>query len=139
MKFSLEWLLNIRKNELNSIELELVEINTKISENTSSQEKNDLSISIFQRNLYTCTETWKIPSIIRSIESCEEANTLLQKELIYLMKDKEMIFNRYKQKHIEVKLLEKSKSNFITKEKIRISKKEEAEINQLSLIARKDE
>lgn len=138
MKFSLEWLLNIRKNELSSIELELVGINNKIAENTEKQNKNNDLISKFNANLYSCTETWKVPSIIRSIESCENSNQKLKEELKYLLKEKEMILARYNQKNIEVKLLGKSKENFITKEKNRQSKKEEAEINELSLIMRKE-
>ena len=138
MKFSLEWLLNIRKNELSSIELELVGINNKIAENTEKQNKNNDLISKFNANLYSCTETWKVPSIIRSIESCENSNQKLKEELKYLLKEKEMILARYNQKNIEVKLLGKSKENFITKEKNRQSKKEEAETNELSLIMRKE-
>lgn len=138
MKFSLEWLLNIRKNELSSIELELVGINNKIAENTEKQDKNNELISKFNANLYSCTETWKVPSIIRSIENCENSNQKLKEELKYLLKEKEMILARYNQKNIEVKLLDKSKANFITKEKNRRSKKEEAEINELSLITRKE-
>lgn len=138
MKFSLEWLLNIRKNELSSIELELVGINNKIAENTEKQNKNNDLISKFNANLYSCTETWKVPSLIRSIESCENSNQKLKEELKYLLKEKEMILARYNQKNIEVKLLGKSKENFITKEKNRQSKKEEAEINELSLIMRKE-
>lgn len=138
MKFSLEWLLNIRKNELSSIELELVGVNNKIAENNEAQDKNKDLISKFQNSLYTCTETWKVPSIIRAIENCEFTINKLEEELKYLLKEKEMVLVRYNQKNIEVKLLEKSKSNFITKEKIRKSKKEESEINELSLITRKE-
>lgn len=138
MKFSLEWLLNIRQNELSSIELELMSINSSISDNLAMQESNNNSISKFQSQLYDCCETWKISSVIRSIENLETVNFKLQEDLNFLLKDKEMILNRYNKKHTEIKLLEKSKSNFLTKEKERISKKEQAEIHELSLITRKE-
>lgn len=138
MKFSLEWLLKIRQNELNSIELELTTVNSSISNNLSMQESNKNAITKFQSQLYGCCESWKISSTVRSIENLEAVNSKLKEDLNFLLKDKEMILNRYNKKHIEIKLLEKAKSNFLTKENERISKKEQAEIHELSLIARKE-
>lgn len=138
MKFSLEWLLNIKKNELSSIEVELTAINSSIAHNQDIQEHNKQSIVKFQSQLYNCCESWTISSTVRSIENLETVNSKLQEELKFLLKDKEMILNRYNKKHTEIKLLEKAKSNFLTKERERISKKEQAEIHELSLITRKE-
>ena len=137
-KFSLDWLLEIRKGELNSIELELMNVNNTIFENESLRDKNHEQINNHQTNLFNCSETWRVPSIIRSIENCEQTIFDINEKLKYLNKEKEMIFNRYTQKSVEVKMLEKSKEKFITKEKTRQNKKLEAEINELSLITRKD-
>lgn len=138
MKFSLEWLLNIKQNELSSIELELTTINSSIAHNQDMQESNKQAILKFKSQLYNCYETWYIFPTVRSIENLESVNAKLQKELTFLLKDKEMILNRYNNKHTEIKLLEKAKSNFLTKEKERIDKKEQAEIQELSLITRKE-
>ena len=138
MKFPLEWLINIRKNELSIIELELSSINNKINNNNTLREKNTNLISKYKLDLYSCAETWKLQSIIRSIENCENSNSKLEEELKYLIKDRDMILVRYNDKHVEIKLLEKAKEKFLIKEKEIRSKKEESEINELSLIIRKD-
>lgn len=138
MKFSMEWLLNIRRNELNVIEMELSAVNNKISEVNSHIEKNESLISQHKKVLYSAMQTWKIQSAIVSIENCELANAKLLEELSFLNKDKEMILNRYNNKNIEVKMLEKSRERFLEKEKLSRSKKDEAEINELALISRKD-
>lgn len=138
MKFSLEWLINIRRNELSSIEMELSAANNKIAEVNSNIDKNNDLISSHKRVLYSAEQGWKIQSAIQSIENCEKANESLEEELSYLIKDKEMILNRYNNKSIEVKLLDKSKERFLEREKLSRSKKEEAEINELALITRKD-
>lgn len=138
MKFSLEWLLNIRRNELSSIEMELGAINSKIAEVNSFIDKKNNQILSHKKNIYVSEQTWKIQSSIMSIENCEAEIEKLSKELVYLNKDKEMILNRYNTKSIEVKMLEKSKDRFLEREKLVRSKKEEAEINELALISRKD-
>lgn len=139
MKYSLDWLLNIRKNELSSIEVELNSVNSAISDNLENQNNNNIAISKFQNQIYSCGKTWLIASLIRSVENLELSNIKLQDDLNYLIKDKEMILNRYNSKHIEIKLLEKSKSKFLASEQIRKNKKEQADLNELSLIIRKDE
>ena len=138
MKYSLDWLINIRKNELNSIEFELSKVNNKISENMEKQSDNDKLISNLKTSLYNCDVSWSVPSILRSIEEGENVEHKLNEELKYLFKEKDMILNRYNQKNIEIKLLNKGKDNFLLKEKEKKDKKEELEINELSLLTRKD-
>ena len=138
-KYPMEWLLNIRKSELSSIEMELADISTKIATNIANQEKNNKSILTFQNIMYSSIETWKLSSMVRSIEACELANQNLKNKLEFLNKDKAMILSRYNQKNIEIKMLEKAKANFITKEKAKRAKKQEKMIDELSLIIRKEE
>lgn len=138
MKFSLEWLLNIRKNELSAIEMELSSINAQIAEVQLNIDKHYDLISSHKQNIYSAVQAWKIQSAIQSIENCELAIKKLSDDLLYLNKDKEMILVRYNAKNIEVKMLEKSKERFLQKEKLSLSQKEQADINELALISRKD-
>lgn len=138
MKYSLDWLLGIRKNELSSIEMELGVVNNKISEVNGLIERNKLSIQKNKENLYSCEYSWKIQSSIQFIENCERVNKDLSKKLDFLCKERDMILVRYNNKSIEVKMLEKSKTRFLEKENLIRSKKQEAEINELSLISRKE-
>lgn len=138
MKFSLEWLISIRRDELNAIEMELNSANNKIYDVNSRIDRNNDLILSHKKILYSAEQSWKIQSAIQSIENCEKSNEDLEQELTYLIKDKEMILNRYNSKNIEIKMLNKSRDRFLEKEKIARSKKEEAEINELALIMRKD-
>lgn len=138
-KFPMEWLLNVRKTELNTIEAELTEVNSKVSINLSNQEEKEDSLNKVIEKLYSCTETSKVPSLVRTIEQFEISIEKLKAEMVYLQKEREMVFNRYNQKKIEVKLLEKVKANFITKDKKERIKKEEQQINELSLLTGEDD
>lgn len=138
-KFPMEWLLNVRKTELNTIESELTEVNSKVNNNLLNQEEKQTSLNKVIEKLYSCTETSKVPSLIRTIEQFEASIEKLKAEMIYLQKEREMVFNRYNQKKIEVKLLEKIKVNFIKKDRKAQSKKEEQYINELSLLTRKED
>lgn len=138
MAFSLEWLLNIRRTELSSIEMELSSINNSISDNLDQQDSNNKSISNFQTQLYKSCEAWQICSLVRSIENLENLNLKLKDNLTYLTKDKEMILNRYNTKLVEIKLLEKSKSKFLAEEQLVKNKKELSYINELALLVGKE-
>lgn len=139
MGFSLEWLLKLRKSELSSIELELANINSTISENLQKQKKNNEFILKLKNNLNNCTESWEILSLNRSILSCENIKISLDEEFTFLQKEKTMIYEKYKNKNKGTQLLEKVKDTYIEEVKQIKSKKQQAEINELSLLIRKDE
>lgn len=139
-KFSLEWVLNIKKTELSQIELNLSEVNSKLNSNIEEQNTNTHKISVSQDRIYSCSSSWEINSIIRTIEYCEQRNIQLTKECEFLNKEKEMILNKYNTKSLEIKALEIAKSNFLLEHRKQISIKEEQELSELAiLMMRKEE
>ena len=138
-KFPMEWLLTVRETELNTIEAELTDVNSKVTDNFLKQKEKKESLDRVVEKLYSCTETSNVSSLVRTIEQFETSIEKLEAEMVYLQKEREMIFNRYNQKKVEVKLLEKVKANFIAKDKKERSKKEEQQINELSLLTGKDD
>lgn len=139
-KFSLEWVLNIKKTELSQIELNLSEVNSKLNSNIEEQNTNTHKISVSQDRIYSCSSSWEINSIIRTIEYCEQRNIQLTKEYEFLNKEKEMILNKYNTKSLEIKALETAKSNFLLEHRKQISIKEEQELSELAiLMMRKEE
>ncbi|XZH82585.1 hypothetical protein ACSW8S_18295 (plasmid) [Clostridium perfringens] len=139
MGFSLEWLLKMKQNELSTLEMELIDMNSKIHSQLKLIEDNKVFLDKLKENLQSSLYIWQINSTLRSIESGKKRHVELDSELVYLKKEQQMILSKYNSKNCEIKVLEKLKHNYIEQEKIKKSKKEEAELNELALLVKINE
>lgn len=132
--FSLQWLLTLRKNELKEIESELVEANNKIDNNEAEiREKENVIKNLKELNRGEF-DSWKLIMYQKTIKDCKRMIHNLENKREFLIKEKNLISQKYKNKDKEIQSLEKQKKEYIKKEKLKQKKKEEAELNELSLI-----
>lgn len=136
MGFSLEWMINLKKSELNTIELELMNVSTKITDLNAYISENSLFLDKLRNQINNSPISWEINSILRAISDCEQKNIKLEKDLSFLKQEEAMILSRYNQKNIEIKLLNKTKENYLERESKRISIKEGKELNDLTLLSK---
>lgn len=135
-KFPLEWLITVKKNELKEIEVELSTINNKISENENVIIEKQEFIKVLKSMTRGTFDSWKISMAHKSIKDCNGIIKNLENKREFLLKEKNLISQRYKNKDKELEALRKQKNDFISIEKQKIKKKEEAELNELSLLMR---
>lgn len=138
MKYSLQWIINLKQNQLQQFEFEISRVNTEINTLTEAQRKNRETIQKIQRTLHTFKTAFEISSAIKNIEYLEKQQKTLEEKAFFLNKEKTMLVEKYKNKHTEIKLLEKNKSKVLEENKKKRAKKNEDEINELSLIKRRD-
>lgn len=136
IKYSLDWILKLRKDELSIIETELADVNVRMSENIDLQSRNKQLIEQKQIEMYNSSETWKIANAVRVIENCENINNELIKKYVFLDKERNMVLKKYNSKLSEIKLLEKNKENQLKEHQAKKDKRAEEELNSLYLISK---